>query len=273
MTNLTLSAIHSVDAEARVLDIDLAAALGFDRPRVIRELIARNLPEIETYGVCRPVRQTSGELGGRPAQAFYLTEPQALLVCMFARTSNAAAVRRQVIEVFQAWRAARASGGAGAPQPKLTSDDIQFVDTAPRVQDLRLAEALGFDRVRDIRKLISRNRAELERCNPLSAIRKPFGNTGGRPALEYWLTEDQALALCALSHMRGAAKVHDDLRVAFGAWRRHDAPRRAEAPAWSVRVTDFGSEGQMRLEIVAHAAQTLALMRQAVGTLRAKALP
>jgi hypothetical protein len=37
----------------------------------------------------------------------------------------------------------------------------------PRILDLRFAETLGFERPRDIRKLIERNEHELERYGPL----------------------------------------------------------------------------------------------------------
>ncbi len=101
---LTTQNLTLVDGEPRVLDLDLAAELGFERPRVIRELITRNEAELAAFsGVCRAVRQISSR-GGRPSTEYWLTEAQALLLCMFARTATAAAVRRQVIEVFLAWR-------------------------------------------------------------------------------------------------------------------------------------------------------------------------
>lgn len=41
---------------------------------------------------------------GRPSSAFYLNEEQALLVCIFSETENAALVRKQVISTFMAYR-------------------------------------------------------------------------------------------------------------------------------------------------------------------------
>lgn len=44
----------------------------------------------------------------------------------------------------------------------ITLADLHILDTSPRIQDLKLAEALGFGRLRDIRQLIERNVADLE---------------------------------------------------------------------------------------------------------------
>lgn len=62
-----------LDGEPRVRDIELAERLGFDRPRVIRELIDRNIKEIEALGSspCRTAVITAGE--GRAERA---REPQ-----------------------------------------------------------------------------------------------------------------------------------------------------------------------------------------------------
>ena len=96
--------LQTLDAEPRVHDLRLAEALGFERPRTIRQLIERNLAELETHGeVCCTAQQTSSK-GGRPTQEYWLNEAQALLICMFSRTQNAAEVRRALVEVFMAWR-------------------------------------------------------------------------------------------------------------------------------------------------------------------------
>jgi hypothetical protein len=52
--------------EPRFHDLRVAERLGFTRPRNIRKLIERNLPDLGGYGeVCSMVEQTS-EQGGRP---------------------------------------------------------------------------------------------------------------------------------------------------------------------------------------------------------------
>lgn len=44
------------------------------------------------------------------------------------------------------------------------------IDGEPRVHDLALAEKLGFDQPRDIRKLIKRNRTKLEALGPCATV-------------------------------------------------------------------------------------------------------
>lgn len=105
--NIQLMDLRNIDDVPRVKDLALAAALGFERPRKLRDMIKRSLAELRGYGeVCPMVGQTS-EVGGRPTTEFWLNEQQALLLCMFSRTERAAEVRRQLIDVFTAWRAGR----------------------------------------------------------------------------------------------------------------------------------------------------------------------
>lgn len=76
-----------------------------DRPRNIRvNLIEPNRAELETLGSLLELKANPGAKGGRPATAYYLNEEQALLVCMFSRTANAQAVRKQVIDTFMSVR-------------------------------------------------------------------------------------------------------------------------------------------------------------------------
>lgn len=102
MKNLTLL----MKDEPRVLDTDLAESLGFARDRSIRALICENTAELKQHGNLPAVLANSGQRG-RPAKAYYLNEAQALLICMFSRTPNAAKVRKQVIDVFRAYRAGK----------------------------------------------------------------------------------------------------------------------------------------------------------------------
>jgi hypothetical protein len=93
-----------LDSEPRILDIELAERLEFERPRVVRELIARNRDELETYGGLPCHTANPGNQGGRPGKAYYLNEGQALVICALSRTEKAAAVRKMLIDVFMAYR-------------------------------------------------------------------------------------------------------------------------------------------------------------------------
>lgn len=94
--------------EPRIADRKLGEVLGFAASVDIRKLIRRNEAELSALGgVFATVAKTS-RVGGRPATEYWLTEAQSLLICMFARTPQAAAVRGQIISVFMEWRKRRA---------------------------------------------------------------------------------------------------------------------------------------------------------------------
>lgn len=102
--------LRLVDTEPRVQDLRLAEALGFKEARMIRKLIDRNLEEVARHGeVCSTVSRTSPS-GGRPGTEYWLNEPQALVICMLARTDRAIAVRAEIIQVFMAWRRGQMAG-------------------------------------------------------------------------------------------------------------------------------------------------------------------
>lgn len=120
----------------------------------------------------------------------------------------------------------------------LSLADLHVIQDEPRVHDLRLAEALGFGRTRDVRKLIERNVAELERygviCATVAQInRRPDGRieTRGRPTRAYHLNEGQALLVCMFSATERAADVRQQLIEVFMAWRRGQLPPSPPAPA------------------------------------------
>jgi hypothetical protein len=86
------------------LDTDLAERLGMSRVRDIRKnIIAPNLDELRRLGSLGATNPNPGK-PGRPAAVYYLNEEQALLVCMSSRTERAATVRKEVIEVYMAYR-------------------------------------------------------------------------------------------------------------------------------------------------------------------------
>lgn len=105
MAYLTVSDLYVTEGEPRIHDIILAERLGMSRPRDIRaNLIRPNIDELVSFGGLRETDANPTAKGGQPSKAYYLNEAQALLICMFSRTPAAADVRRQVIEVFMAWR-------------------------------------------------------------------------------------------------------------------------------------------------------------------------
>lgn len=97
--------LTTINEEPRVLDTDLAEALGMANPTHIRQnVILPNRAELEGFGGLAAAKRNPGPMGGRPTTAYYLNEEQALLVCLLSRTERAKAVRAEVIRVFTAYR-------------------------------------------------------------------------------------------------------------------------------------------------------------------------
>lgn len=98
--------LTEIDGEPRARDIEIAERLGYSRPANIRNLIKRNLSEIEGFGPAlrREALVERPQGGGNDADEFWLTEEQALLVAALSKTENAASVRAMLIRCFVAWR-------------------------------------------------------------------------------------------------------------------------------------------------------------------------
>lgn len=101
---ISVNQLVEIENEPRIRDVDLAERLGFKRNLDIREIIARNRDELETYGSFPCRTENPGIQGGRPGKAYYLNEGQALVICALSRTDKAAQVRKLLIDVFMAYR-------------------------------------------------------------------------------------------------------------------------------------------------------------------------
>lgn len=101
-------------------------------------------------------------------------------------------------------------------------------DGEPRARDIDIGERLGFERPRDIRKLIKHNMVELERFGVCATASQTLPQ-GGRPTTEFWLNEEQALLVATLSNAPNAPEVRAVLIRTFVAWRRGHLP--TELPA------------------------------------------
>lgn len=99
----TLSEIPVVerDGEPRALDLEIAERLGLSRPRDIRKLIERNLPELQRFGGCATVARP---VSGNVVNEYWLNEEQALLVATLSQAPRAPEVRAMLIRTFVAWR-------------------------------------------------------------------------------------------------------------------------------------------------------------------------
>lgn len=90
---------------------------------------------------------------------------------------------------------------------------------AHRIQDLELARLLGFERPRDVRKLIDRWAADLGEVSRHRGA-KPSGSQGGRPEEGYLLSEEQALFITAKSETEKATEILKVIIAVFVAARR-----------------------------------------------------
>lgn len=116
------------------------------------------------------------------------------------------------------------------------------IEGEPRARDIEIAERLGYARPRAIRDLIKNNLAEIEAFGTAPRRTAPFasGNGAVKETEEFWLNEEQALLLAALSKTENAAAVRAMLIRCFVAWRRgHLVPA---VPAHS--VADFEAEAR-----------------------------
>lgn len=162
-----VSDLTLIDQEPRVRDADLARALGFERERKIRDLIDRNILELESYG--RVPRRgahvetvmPTGGIRKTEVQAYHLNEPQVLLICMFSRTPTAAAVRKQMIEVFTEWRRTR----HGTPKPTIPVRGHKRRTSTPIDKAISLSRSA--DRLESVARRIQPAQASLAWINNL----------------------------------------------------------------------------------------------------------
>ena len=201
--DLISSDLATIANEPRVQDLRLAEALGFDRPRVIRELIERNRPEIEGYGGLPCRTANPGALGGRPGREYHLNEPQALLICMFSRTPNAAAVRKNLIEVFMQWRRER-QGVARTIEDR--------VDRLEAIVDGRYALALARELEKPTADGMHLGPTDLRICaSALRACSRPMPAPSSQRAPSRWVDQIVARRIEAAGHagIRRSALTHE----------------------------------------------------------------
>lgn len=102
---LTIDDLETFDDEPYVKDVYLGQRLGFSRPNDIRKIIERNSDELSLYGPLR--HRVATEQTGclqRKIKSYSLNEPQALLVCIKSETKRAAQVRKELIDLYMAYR-------------------------------------------------------------------------------------------------------------------------------------------------------------------------
>lgn len=106
---------------------------------------------------------------------------------------------------------------------------LYVFDGEPCMFDEDLGTRLGFTRGRDVRKLIKRQEANLEIIGNLRrGVAKEKG-TRGRPAVSYYLTQQQTRWVVIKSEAPEADVLLRQLLSVFDAWERGELVSRAEA--------------------------------------------
>lgn len=123
-------AVVEWEGEARVVDTVLGAALGYERPRTLHDLIARKRLLFGEAGVLpsRSVKLYTPE-GGRPTVEYLLNREQVNLAILLCGLPNVDAVKAHIAKVFTAWEDGR-----------LTARDLH---TAVDLQESREAAAVA----------------------------------------------------------------------------------------------------------------------------------
>jgi hypothetical protein len=140
---------------------------------------------------------------------------------------------------------------------------------APRIRDIDLAERLGFERPRDIRKIIERQ-ISLGNISPSSratVARKPVGpKRGGEveyTVTEYWLTLEEALFIATQSETKRAVFITKVMIAVFAAVMRGAAVSRENLPPEVTSIlADYRRELEAtRSDLAAHRQENAALMK------------
>lgn len=213
---ISVSDLHVMNGEPRVLDLKLAEALDFSQTYDIRKLINRNIDELNSHGEVFATMAKTPSTGGRPTQEYWLNEAQALLICMFSRTDKAADGRTEIIRVFLAWR---------------------------RGELVQVRERHGQIVAEDVRSL-----PIMERLGLATEFRRIFGP---QPAQAMWPYLDLPMPPVALeADDAGDAEAPHCLRVLLEAAVLPPGPNKAPDIDWAIEAAITGDE-TMRTALLA----------------------
>lgn len=128
------------------------------------------------------------------------------------------------------------------------SDLNTKVAADPRIEDIRLAQALGIDRPRNIRQLIERHRTALERFGDVCCTAQQTSSKGGRPGKTYWLNKKQALFICTKSETANATETTIQMVEVFDAWQSGSLT--AEKAGAMHRPGKFDDDSDLELDML-----------------------
>lgn len=133
----------------------------------------------------------------------------------------------------------------------------------PRIRDIDLAERLGYERPTDIRYLVKRlaKDGKISDSDIVRTVRRNAGERG-RPATEYWLTEEAALLVVTRSETAIATALTREIISVFRAYYRGQLAPVVQPAAIPAEYTT--AIGELRATIATLAARVEALSRPAL---------
>ncbi|MCG4261383.1 phage regulatory protein/antirepressor Ant [Acetobacter senegalensis] len=148
------------EGELRILDTDLAKRLGFDRPRNIRNIIKRYLPDLDKLGPRFTVERV---VNGGNATEYYLNRKQAIFITAKSETAEATDITIEIIERFDAYERGEVKPAIAAPsnmvealtlaleqQKQLLAAQTEIAELSPKAAALdAISEAEGDVGIRD----------------------------------------------------------------------------------------------------------------------------
>jgi hypothetical protein len=93
-------ALHMIDNEPRINDLELAKRLGYARGVRIRDIIRRNSNELTRYGLLATVEKAPETEGGRSTEEYFLNEGQAIRVATLVDMVSTGDVCEMVLKAY-----------------------------------------------------------------------------------------------------------------------------------------------------------------------------
>lgn len=189
------------DGEPRVFDLDLARALGFRNPNMIRKLINRHMNTLSELGSILSTVENNNGGRGRRGKAFFLNEKQTAYICTKSETPRAIEQTIAIIEVFTAWRNGHL---ANVPEvPRNFSEALRLAAEQAEKLEEALPKAAVADRIANSDGLLCfTDAAKTLGVRPLAFRRflEAQGYIYKRPGNSAWIAKQQYIQQGLFDH-------------------------------------------------------------------------
>lgn len=139
-------AVVEWEGEPRVVDTVLGAALGYDRPDKIRQVIYRKRALFEGAGsLAHRGTNLYDPKGGRPSREFLLNREQVNLAILLCGLPNVDGIKAHVAKVFTAWEEGRLKAADLETAVALQDSAEAAAASAPDVEVIKAEVQAGFE--------------------------------------------------------------------------------------------------------------------------------